>query len=63
MAKNAIDALCASQVTARKELACGSNSFPPKPLLAPVLDGAEGRMCQFPIFDVGRCFLGGHGRD
>jgi hypothetical protein len=44
MAKNAIDALCASQVTARKELACGSNSFPLNPLLAPVLGGVEGQM-------------------
>jgi hypothetical protein len=33
----------ASQVTAREKLACGSNSFPLNPLLAPVLSGAEGR--------------------
>ncbi|MBQ0760490.1 MAG: hypothetical protein KBT72_12610 [Zhongshania sp.] len=42
MAKNAIDTLRASQVTAREKLACGSNSFPLNPLLAPVLSGAEG---------------------
>jgi hypothetical protein len=42
MAKNAIDALRASQVTAREKLAFGSNSFPLNPLLAVVLSGAEG---------------------
>jgi hypothetical protein len=42
MAKNAIDALRASQVTALEKLASGSNSFPLNPLLAPVLGGAEG---------------------
>jgi hypothetical protein len=40
--KSAIDAFRASQVTAREKLACGSNSFPLNPLLAPVLSGAEG---------------------
>jgi len=34
--------LRASQVTVREKLACGSNSFPLNPLLAPVLSGAEG---------------------
>jgi len=42
MAKNAIDAFRASQVTAREKLAFGSNSFPLNPLLAVVLSGAEG---------------------
>jgi hypothetical protein len=32
MAKDAIDALRASQVTAREKLAFGSNSFPLKPV-------------------------------
>ncbi|MFT6579180.1 MAG: nitrate reductase NapE component [Zhongshania sp.] len=44
MAKSAIDALRASQVTAREKLAFGSNSFPLYPLLAVVLSGAEGML-------------------
>ncbi|MBQ0794491.1 hypothetical protein [Zhongshania sp.] len=47
MAKNAIETLRASQVTARaacprKKHAYGSNSFPLNPLPAAVLSGAEG---------------------
>jgi hypothetical protein len=34
--------ILASQITEREKLACGSNSFPLNPLLAPVLSGAEG---------------------
>ena len=44
MAKDAINAFRASQVTAREKLASGSNSFPLNPLLAAVLSGAEGTL-------------------
>jgi hypothetical protein len=49
--------LRASQLTARKELACGSNSFPLNPLLA-----LQCSTVSISIFDVGIFFLGGHGR-
>ena len=52
MAKSAIDALRASQVTAREKLAFGSNNFPLNPLLAAVLSGVEGTLVYSPSVAV-----------